>query len=114
MTTLKDLAPMLDAATRPSQELDVAAFQALFPATRYEEHCPPLTFSIDAALALVERLLPEKNGWLFGLSHVRAKTFRAYVGRGVLPEPVNAPTAPLAILRALVAALIAQEKTDEA
>ena len=120
MTTLNELAAMLDAATRPSREIDVAAFQALFPDTRvYEAHCPPLTSSIDAALALVERLLPgaitvhaqqwkhptyeRPESWTWELSNYpRGRTTATY-----------SPTAPLAILKALVAALIAQEKTND-
>lgn len=108
MTTLKDLAAMLDSATGPSRELDVAAFRALFPYTRvYEAHCPPLTSSIDAALALVERLLPGW-GWQINIgAYAILRPPKATCWSSSLCFDGDAPTAPLAILKATVAALIA-------
>ena len=134
MTTLKELAAMLDAATRPSRELDARLWWA-FADHSEDDHDldgEPLwvmeklwggspsswtwilqvTSSIDYALSLVERLgfymislEWDRLGVVAHLGH-RDEALRSWKR--------VAPTAPLAILRALVAALIAQEKTDEA
>ena len=138
MTTLHELAAMLDAATGPSREIDGSIARAfkLFPAHCLDgpEFCgdaaawagggewwiaPRYSSSIDAALALVERMLPgaitvhaqqwkhpaaeRPESWTWELSNYpRGRTTATY-----------SPTAPLAILKALVAALIAQEKTND-
>jgi hypothetical protein len=140
MTTLKELAAMLDAATGPSRELDADLAEVVGLRierehyTRYTQEWAPyiydwmgcnkhplprFTSSIDAALALVERLLPgaitvhaqqwkhptyeRPESWTWELSiYPRGRTTATY-----------SPTAPLAILRALVAALISQEKNDD-
>jgi hypothetical protein len=140
MTTLKELAAMLDAATGPSRELDCSIFQVLsgprwarvcVPKTVNEDGWlwqhdetgattkeDPYTSSIDTALSLVERLLP---GWAFNVCfRDDGDTTGDEAGWSVefrrpyewLPFS-TAPTAPLAILKALVAAMIAQEKTDD-
>lgn len=70
--------------------------------------------SIDTALALVERLLPlagvelqritgGTTWWCQLTNQANGDQFEAY----------DKPTAPLAILKALVAALIAQETTND-
>jgi hypothetical protein len=70
------------------------------------------TSSIDAALALVERVLP---GW-FGEDgrHTWGSHAILYTGegRGRARIECYAPTHPLAILAALLSALIAQRKID--
>jgi hypothetical protein len=139
MTTLTELAAMLDAATGPSRELDSAIAVALdgfetWP-ERYEgagvQYCrrygddlaipgaapdslvPHYTSSIDAALALVERLLP---GWDWGVERYGLQASGKVWPAGWHDAKVVrafAPTTPLAILKALVAALIAQEKSDD-
>ena len=81
---------------------------------------PELTASIDAALALVERMLP---GWKWGVASVAVKTgekspegyprygtgFRAHVTQvsalRPMPSVAEGPTAPLAILVALLRSL---------
>jgi hypothetical protein len=110
---------MLDAATGPSREIDAAIYCALVWIDPPVRGVPSYTASIDAALALVERLLP---GWAFNVCfRDDGDTTGDDGGWSVefrrpyewLPFS-TATTAPLAILKALVAALIAQEKNDEA
>ena len=127
MTTLKELAEMLDAATGPSRGLDRAVGIALagWTATtdqwgpallvdgdRYPDTSgsafPDITSSIDAALALVERMLP---GWDWALQKTgKVSTCWLNPPGTHLGRTIHAATAPIAILKALVAALIAQEK----
>lgn len=69
--------------------------------------------SIDAALALVERALPEP---LYPkLSKVEAAKWQCNLGRANKWAGVNGygPTLPLAIIDALLSALLAQESPDE-
>lgn len=68
----------------------------------------PLTASIDTALALAERMLPGAY-WRLAIDHDAKATRRAGCllsqnGRQVISEAYS-PTPPLAILRALIAAL---------
>ena len=110
MTTLHELAAMLDRATGPSRELNAAISFVM----NWEGQPTPWSASIDAALALVERMLPDvkwaKNfgGW-FILYGVFNGNFVALGSSQAHDVPF-----PLAILRSLVAALIAQENTNEA
>ena len=121
MTTLKELAAMLDAATGPSRGLNNAVHKALVRAAIYTNSSiwmwrdgsgcvENATSSIDAALALAERLgfyvISLEWDWLVvvHLGH-RDEALRSWRRA--------APTAPLAILRALVDALIAQENDHD-
>lgn len=102
MTTLKELAVMLDEAAGPSRDLD----HAISFATNWEGSHDRWSSSIDAALALVKRLLP---GWEWSMWRV-GETCGATVYNTPEDEISNhAPTAPIAILKALVSALIAKE-----
>jgi hypothetical protein len=67
-----------------------------------------LTASIDAALALVERVLPDK---LLRLSNEYMGFWKARVG---LAQSPGRPTAPLAILSALLSAQIAELEASDA
>jgi hypothetical protein len=135
MTTLHELAAMLGAATGPSRELDARLWWA-FADHSEDDHgldgeplwvmaklwggspsswtwIPQVTSSIDAALALVERLLP---GWSWGRDPsgiIRLWKMRegSWLAGPVILKPT---TTALDLTKALVAALIAQEKTDEA
>lgn len=77
---------------------------------------PEYTASIDAALALVEKKLP---GWAWKLD--RAFGEPPYIVAVVASRPIDvtaahageAPTAPLAILSALLRALISQSESME-
>lgn len=120
---MSDLAELLErvcAATGPNRALDLmikAALSNVLSAMTYEEceervadreafdawsATSPYTASIDAALALVERMLPGK---LWGVD--TRGVYRAQVG---LSKANHFHSAPLAILAALLSALIAQQK----
>ena len=144
MTTLKELAAMLDAATGITPELWAHVSCALLaPTDSKVEQSPfngawvvyePQSYGnspfrcwekeprdirsfrdarawADAALALVERLLPVS--WV-RIERLTLTRWQVRFEGGETVHWANAPTAPLAILKALVAALIAQEKNDEA
>jgi hypothetical protein len=137
MTTLTELRDLLDAATGPSRELDGDIIAALkmepdrakegqhwerggfgsadwhlvgrLGASTKTWHAPKLTASIDTALALVERLLPGWRAVLETFGKVKVQSFCTLKHVDVWGSHFGAaPTAPLAILRALVAALIDQ------
>lgn len=117
--TLQDLKDRLDKADGPDRELD--ADLALlggwteFPGDNwigpFGEICVPnYTASTDAALGLIERVLPgwrvdfiqqslDEPYWTSGLYKRVADTHQIDRASG------SAPTAPLALLRALMAAL---------
>ena len=104
MATLLELKAMLDAATGPSHALNADINRVL------GAHIDTAgTHSTDAALALVERLLPNnKHGVQI---HIYNKFGEAACKIGdCFNATFEAPTAPLAILKAIVAALIAQEQ----
>jgi hypothetical protein len=134
MTTLHELAALLDAATGPSREIDEAIAMALHlnpvPCTDGPEltgqaaawagggewwDAPDWSFSTDAALALMGRLLP---GWYWEVWGEKVHDtgdddcFGSCLCHSGNPDDdvrANAPTAPLAILKALVPALITKE-----
>lgn len=130
MTELRDLAEMLNAATGASRELDAEIANAtgwrlvwndVFDISvrewvdangiyKAQENAQPnFTSSIDAALALVERLLPGWEWSVWRCGEVCGATVYNTPKDEIEPSiSSHAPTAPLSILRALVAALIAQ------
>lgn len=123
-----DLLERVKAATGPDRELDWRIAEVLnipepWPATtawppfmagsKFDKALPAYTTSVDAALALVERCLPgwkrslfEKRGggWIARVSSPRWDTFTS-------GEDTPMPTAPLAILAALLSALTAPPET---
>lgn len=121
---LESLLERVRAATGPDRELDYAVSRfADGELARHSSLHLPYTASIDASLALVERLLP---GWRWGISSHSLKDgvyqegphaglprhvdgFRAHVTeRSALrpmPSIADARTAPLALLAALLSAL---------
>lgn len=105
MTTLHELATMLDEATGPSRELDNRIWDAL-------NGCVGPTHgnwssSIDAALALMGRMLPGWSWQINGGAYAILRPPKATCWSSSLCFDGDAPTAPLAILKATVAALIA-------
>jgi hypothetical protein len=110
MTPLNELAAMLDAATGPSREID----REISFISNWAGPYSPWSSSVDAALALVERLLP---GWEWDIELNQGVFFCALLQIATAyadgTHCADAPTAPIAILKALVAALIAQETTNE-
>lgn len=125
---LEELLERVKAATGPDRELDGDIAEALginpkgsfrmrsspdkaaFGIGAYSSWKPdPLTASIDAALALVERVLP---GWTYNFGNVGEDD----CGWACLTQPegdctdfgASAPTIPLAILAALLQALTSE------
>lgn len=131
---LKALRDRLRAASGSDRELDARVLIALIPdqwrADAYDvelgfavEHAegrafrkvrvPQFTASIDAALALCERTLPgaywrvEKSPPALAAAH--GQPFWATCGAAGQQEAATGPTAPLAILLALLEAMIGKE-----
>ena len=120
MTTLTELREMLAAADGPDDPALVAMMDKAIP-----EICdgwpwdpdpvdPAVIASIDAALAAVERLLP---GWRKQIREDPSQ-WTAIIHNPAAPVGTQhyrgfAPTAPLAIWRAAVDALIEKEKPDD-
>lgn len=122
---LVDLRERLERATGPDRELDLALAQALDPGVihsrfyRDSNAVVPYTkrhytASIDAALALVERVLP---GWEWFAGY-NADHCEHGCGYALLTSPNGdkvskvGRTAPLAIIIATVSALIALAEAD--
>lgn len=110
MTTLHELRDMLDKAEGPSRRLDQAIQFTL--CDDHASYIREFTASIDAALELVGRKLP---GWRWDVGNPfwRDGIFVCRLARpgasdwsSSLVESADAPTAPLAILKALIAAKI--------
>jgi len=138
MTPLTDLLRRAEGASGPDRELDADILAALLDASRergyrnanamrskgcadlpardyWRRHGPLVTSSVDAALALVERVLPPAwvrlDSWYDDSKKVAA----------ILPKPTPnevaggiGTTLPLAVLAALLKALIAREPANTA
>lgn len=111
LTTLRDLLVRVEAATGPDWELDYGLFRAFAIPGRSNDWNPSagnmFTSSIDAAVALIERVLPHS---LIGLSNDRTEGWTAKVRLSCgkrMPDPA------LALLSALLKALIAREERDD-
>jgi hypothetical protein len=104
---LADLLAAVEMAEGPSGELDDALWFALCWEKHYREMARgtlAFTSSVDAALALVERVLP-KATWLLG-SGVSGLT-KPWCRIGECPAfDANGARLPIAILAALIRALI--------
>lgn len=142
MTTLTEISDLLDKAPGPDRGLDVRIALATahpgyavldpdcgviveprpegyveYSAFRHVITVDQYTRSIDAALGLVERLLP---GWTWNLGsenphHSSPSPWCCLAPPGVDWDEVgvvqgDAPTVPFAILKALIVALIEKEK----
>lgn len=109
MTEIKELIERVGRASGPDRELDLA-IGALWSDPPFSMSInqqrggkPPVfkfTASIDAALALVERVRPGT-----GYSIIRPDNAAADVQVDIDGELADAPTVPLAILSALLASL---------
>ena len=110
---LRDIAARLEEATEGSRELS-CCIAVVAPANAWPCAYPKYSESIDAALGLVERTLP---GWGIGIAiDVDApRLCQCRLRQSTQDDHFeeDAPTAPLAILRAWVAAMIAQEEGGE-
>lgn len=133
--TLPDLIEALQAAEGPSRELDVAILAVCFPEWAkpeppfYAPHCvgdepiyfhapnwmrkrecPELTASLDAATALVERLLP--GAFVTLRFKVRGAYHHADIEWDEAEMDVQANNAPSLALALVLAALKAKEASD--
>lgn len=114
MPDLTELLARVKVATGPARELDIAITRQFVHGKFYQttETAGPYTSSIDAALALTERVLPgwkrslfEKRGgagWVARVSSPRYETSSS-------GEDTPMPTASLALLAATLSALITRE-----
>lgn len=113
LTSLED---RLRKARGADREIDYAIHEetnSAFPWGWRYENTPPYTASIDAAIALVERCLV-KSTWDVAKDE-EPSLYKCYIwpdGEEGLALP--GPTAPIAILRTLVAILKAKEACPEA
>lgn len=139
LPTLRDLLVRVEAATGPDRELDGRIWAGI-SAVKYLEwdgagvlwqessgglrhqtdsRIPLFTASIDAVVALIERVLPE-GAWGCGLN-VHHRTPNAHIhihdGKGdfitFFSSPPTTATPALALLAALLKALIAMEEQNE-
>jgi len=130
MTDLAELLERVKAATGPDREIDRDLTEALYSDISTRERrvlandqfawmhpeyglvrCEPYTASVDAALALVERVLPR---WEFNLSVEHpgddgAAIWRAEIGDPLMGFDAEAPTPALALLAAALEALAYQQ-----
>ena len=116
MSKYADIIARLEKATRANFQLerDIDAFCYFGRPGALDRTPPPYTASIDAAIALVERMLPLHS---IQIDHECRKRTSIYKDDGfaMCSKPsswlsyADAPTAPLAILLALFRALDAQE-----
>lgn len=87
----------------------VIHWQAPHPYAGMREPCPPWTASLDAVVALIERVLPGQDWEVSGSNYanIYSLPFNGIVAR--LPR-MKAPTPALALLLALIEALLSQEQ----
>lgn len=123
---LQDLLERVERARGPDRELDVAIAERLYPeictpSRRGSHHDEPVwqtrdglvrcecyTASVDAALALIEKVLPGL-WWNVGICSANPLTYSADLADGT-ERPGATPA--LALCAALLAALIEQENTN--
>jgi len=126
MMDLSELRERLEQADGPSRELDAEIHLALFPKAKVNKsdparwmvspvhRLPDYTFSLDAALALVERVLPQSGGWQFGVYQgpPGARVWCAWGWKRGIGQVgfTKRPTAPLALLIALTRAMEADRR----
>lgn len=108
--TLRDLLERVERATGPDRELDRAIWKACGIDYR-QSVTQPITESVDAALALIGRVLPEW-WWTVGQSAPTGFASATVARKGGTVRSVSAPTPALALCAALLAALIEQENTN--
>jgi hypothetical protein len=122
---LRALAERVAKASGPDTDLDYDIQRTLAGPgawTTDREYYPPITSSIDSALALVERVLPNWQGiyltseWTGIKRPGNGEEFSCTLRRGihsyVLVESNKRPSFPLAILSALIVALLSEAAHD--
>lgn len=136
LTALKELLERVEKAERPDREIDAAVYVSLFiPRERagridvaigyvgwwpkdgpYESavEVDRYTSSIDACVALIEKVLPDWTAWELLSRGGKTRFFVQISKLGPDDEEIYAdgrgPTPPLAFLAALLSALIAKEE----
>lgn len=127
MTSLQALAERLEKADGPDRELDAAIMHAFDSSAVYyvgvaadgsnrvldiyPHGTPPLSASLDAAIALCERVLPDNMRWSISNAAVkpRANVFPLSPTRPIMGPYSSAATPALALCLAIVRARIAEE-----
>ncbi len=113
---MRELLERVEAANGPDRELDAGIVVGLgldntcpFWLHSYDRTTPVrITASVDAALALVERVLPGHRVALFTNGGGEGPTCVIMFESDPVKADERAPTLPLAILAAMLKALIAQ------
>ncbi len=105
---LRELLERVEAASGPSRAIDYAVGDAIDP--KEWRLCPSYSASLDASIALVERLIPDHELFLAR----EGRSWWAVMGDDqTTPDgSLWSPTAPLAILSALLRALISQAEGE--
>ena len=103
---LTDLLARVEGATGADREIDVALFRAAGPTVLIQED---YTASLDAALALLGRVLP---GWVWEVSSGRSGLPWAVLSGDGRSAGGEAKTPALSILSAMLRALIAENPDD--
>ncbi len=114
-TALHDLLARVEAATGPSKDLDALLYwvlenrRAVATTSSPYQRAPEFTGSIDAALALVDQLLPGRGYELYKTgTPVDAHPYWFVIEPRTREKMKRRPTVPLAILAALLKALAVQ------
>lgn len=105
MTDIGELLERVKAARGADMLLSNDMWRALRgqePGSILYHETPDVTASIDAAIALVERVLP---GWRWNIGHDANDELHATIWHGVTEQDEYGATAPLAILAALLLSL---------
>lgn len=104
----RTLIEKLEQADGPSRELDAAIFEQVVKANRIALDFSAYTSSLDAAVALVERVLP-RHRWVIANRTGPKVGGSASVYRDDSLKTAEAPTPALALCIALLKALEARE-----
>lgn len=112
---LEELLERVEKATGPDRLLDARLRDKFYQPYGHKNPTEPIrayTASVDAALALVERVLPKSDVSLFKRIDGWNSFVKNLLTHEVFAPETKRPNGALAILSALFRALIAQEKQD--
>lgn len=112
MTVLEDLLARVEKATGPDDQIDCVIYRTFNDLGNR----PSYTSSIDAAVTLVERVIPGaalriEGTYSTSLADHKKLTWRCQITEAIMPDELDDsyPTAPIAILAAMLKAKIAEE-----